>query len=111
MERLILLLAVLWVGPAFAAPPTCMGLTATLWGGPGDNILIGGAGKDVIAGLGGNDEIRGRDANDTMCGGYGNDYINGGPGAGDRGRGGPGYDTCVDIDQGTVAYDCEKEPS
>lgn len=59
---------------------TCGGLTATIVGTPGNDILPGTSGPDVIHGLGGNDTINGLGGNDITCGGDGSDTINGGRG-------------------------------
>lgn len=89
----------------------CAGLTATIVGTQGDDVIDGTAGPDIINGLGGNDTIRGLLGNDIICGGKGNDIINGGKGKdtinGDNGRdilkgdndadklnGGGGTDSC-----------------
>jgi hypothetical protein len=73
--------------PASAAPPTCFGKTATIWG---DGYLTGTEGKDVIVGgptidnidaLGGNDLICAAGGDDRVIGGLGNDKIKGGGGA------------------------------
>ena len=53
--------------------PTCGGLTPTVTGTPGDDVLNGTPGNDVIDGLGGNDTIRGQGGNDVICGGAGSD--------------------------------------
>ena len=44
---------------AYAGPPTCLGVVATMSGTPGDDIILGSPGDDVIAGLGGTDQING----------------------------------------------------
>ena len=59
----------------------CRGLTPTIVGTPGPDILIGTSGDDVIVGLGGNDTIFGRGGNDTICGNQGDDVLIGGDGA------------------------------
>jgi uncharacterized repeat protein (TIGR01451 family) len=79
--------------------PTCRGVTATVVGTAGNDVLLGTTGPDVIVGLGGNDRIVSRAGRDLICAGSGNDYIGAGSaadrvfaGAGsDRllGRGGP----------------------
>jgi len=58
----------------------CDGLTATIVGTDGDDVLEGTAGDDVIHGLGGNDTIRGLGGNDRICGGEGSDLLFGGAG-------------------------------
>lgn len=74
------------------AVPTCLGLPATIVGGPGNDVLTGGAGPDVIVGLGGADEIFGGGGADVICGGSENDVLHG-EGGDDRIQGGPGDDT------------------
>jgi uncharacterized repeat protein (TIGR01451 family) len=79
--------------------PTCRGVTATVIGTAGNDVLVGTPGPDVIVGLGGNDRIVSRAGRDLICAGSGSDYIGAGSaadrvfaGAGsDRllGRGGP----------------------
>jgi hypothetical protein len=58
-------------------PLTCGGLTPTIVGTPGNDVLLGTGAADVIAGLGGNDTISGRGGNDVICGGEGNDTLEG----------------------------------
>ena len=43
-----------------SVPTTCQGLTPTIVGTPGDDVLRGGNGRDVIVGLGGDDVIHRR---------------------------------------------------
>jgi uncharacterized repeat protein (TIGR01451 family) len=79
--------------------PTCRGLTATISGTAGDDILLGTPGPDVIAALGGNDRVVARSGRDLICAGAGRDYVDAGTaadrvfaaGGRDRllGRGGP----------------------
>ena len=61
----------------YAAPPTCKGQEATVYGDGDPNELEGTGGADVIAGLGGNDTIHGRGGNDVICGGDGADRMYG----------------------------------
>lgn len=61
-------------------PQTCKGLTATLIGTDGNDVLIGTAGNDVIKGNAGDDIIRGLGGNDTLCGDAGRDKLKGGAG-------------------------------
>jgi predicted extracellular nuclease len=92
----------------------CQGLTPTIRGTAGDDVLTGTNGRDVIMGLGGNDTISGANGEDVLCGGAGNDVLSGGNGddvllggfdtdrlSGDNGAdvliGGPGSDV---LDQG-----------
>ncbi|GAA0296770.1 ExeM/NucH family extracellular endonuclease [Kineococcus aurantiacus] len=62
------------------APPTCQGLTPTLVGTPGDDVLRGTSGRDVVVGLGGDDVITGGNGDDVLCGGDGDDRVSGGSG-------------------------------
>lgn len=80
--------------------PVCGGLSATVTGTDGPDLLRGTDGRDVIAGLGGRDLIRSLDGDDVVCGGdgddlmlggLGNDILYGGAGA-DLLNGGPGDD-------------------
>jgi len=65
------------VDPPPAEPFSCNGLTATIVGTSGDDILQGTWQDDVIVGLGGDDTIFGQAGADTICGGDGDDIING----------------------------------
>ena len=76
------------VGQAAAA---CNGLTATITGTSGNDVIYGTSGADVIEALAGNDTIYASGANDTICAGdgyddvspgAGNDWIDGGVGGG-----------------------------
>jgi Ca2+-binding RTX toxin-like protein len=58
-----------------AHAPTCNGLTATIVGTSGDDVITGTPGNDVIAGLDGNDVVRGGLGNDVICGGAGEDTL------------------------------------
>ena len=86
------------------------GSACTIFGTPGNDVLVGTARNDVICGFGGADVIRGGRGDDILRGGNGKDRIIGGPGddvlkggggrdrlAGGRGddiiRGGAGNDT------------------
>jgi uncharacterized repeat protein (TIGR01451 family) len=79
--------------------PTCRGVTATVTGTSGNDVLVGTGGPDVIVALGGNDRIVAEAGRDLICANGGGDYIGAGSaadrvfaGAGpDRllGRGGP----------------------
>ena len=81
--------------------PTCQGLTPTILGTGGNDVIRGTAGVDVIHALGGADRVDGLGAGDKLCGGDGPDVINGGDGAdtvdggagNDDIRGGPAADT------------------
>jgi uncharacterized repeat protein (TIGR01451 family) len=79
--------------------PTCRGLTATVSGSSGDDVLFGTPGPDVIVALSGNDRIASRAGRDLICAGSGHDRVDAGTAA-DRvfaaagrdrllGRGGP----------------------
>jgi hypothetical protein len=92
--------------------PTCAGRTATIWGTPGDDLLVGTDGPDVFVGRGGDDIIRAGGGDDVVCagggaddveggggddlmiGGSGVDRLVGGPGR-DRAEGGTGIDDCL----------------
>lgn len=67
-------------GAASHAAPTCLGLTATISGGDGSDVLVGTAGDDVVAGGNGDDVLRGGGGNDVLCGGRGIDTLAGGAG-------------------------------
>ena len=78
----------------------CFGLTETIVGTPGNDVLAGtpeadvikaGAGDDTIDGAGGDDIICGDDGNDTITGGTGDDAISGDAGD-DHVDGGQGFD-------------------
>ena len=75
-----------WHGPALddvrvtAVLPSCAGVTATIVGTDGPDILRGTAGNDVIQALGGNDVVHGFGGNDRICGGVGDDVLIGGEG-------------------------------
>jgi predicted extracellular nuclease len=55
----------------------CAGLTPTIRGTNGPNVLNGTNKSDVIMGLGGDDVIRGGNAEDVICGGAGDDILHG----------------------------------
>lgn len=65
---------------SFGQVPTCNGLTATIIGTDGADLLRGTAGDDVIDAGAGNDTVQGRGGNDTICGGPGDDLLIGGRG-------------------------------
>jgi len=71
--------------------PSCRGVTATISGTPGDDLLVGTSGPDVIAALGGNDRIVSRAGRDLVCAGSGGDFVSAGTAA-DRSFGGAGPD-------------------
>jgi hypothetical protein len=70
---------------------TCNGLSATIVGDDGDNVIDGTSGDDVIWAGAGDDIVRGRGGNDTICLGDGNDTGYGGAGR-DTILGGKGAD-------------------
>jgi uncharacterized repeat protein (TIGR01451 family) len=79
--------------------PSCRGITATIVGTGGNDVLPGTSGPDVIVALGGSDRIASKAGRDLICAGGGRDFVGTGSaadrvfaGAGaDRllGRGGP----------------------
>lgn len=71
--------------------PTCRGVTATVTGTPGNDVLLGTPGPDVIVALGGADRIYSRAGRDLICAGGGADVVGGGTAA-DRVFAGPGPD-------------------
>ncbi|MDA0283806.1 MAG: hypothetical protein O3B86_10670 [Planctomycetota bacterium] len=80
---------------------SAIGLTTSLSGDGGDDILNGGSGQDFLNGGSGDDTITGSDNNDTLNGGSGRDLLDGGNGddrisgqgsSGDILIGGPGND-------------------
>jgi Ca2+-binding RTX toxin-like protein len=70
---------------------TSVEVPATLWGGPGGDVLRGGSAADKLIGGPGKDVLSGRAGNDAIFGGPGRDFLNGGPGD-DMLWGGPGRD-------------------
>src|SRR5262249_42733106 len=68
--------------PTGSIPPdlTCHGLTPTIVGTEGDDVIEGTKGDDVIVALGGDDFVRGSYGRDTICGGDGNDSLFGSQG-------------------------------
>jgi hypothetical protein len=83
--------------------PTCRGLSPTIVGTVGNDIIEGTGRRDVIVSLGGADTVNGRGGNDVICGGGGSDSLTGGGGddfldggdGSDSLRGGNGMDTCT----------------
>ena len=75
-------------------PPvaTCFGLTPTIVGEDGGDVIRGTARRDVILGGDGADVIDGRGGDDVICGGDGADILRGGAGT-DRISGGEGADS------------------
>jgi uncharacterized delta-60 repeat protein len=55
-------------------------LSAWLYGGDGNDILMGGSGNDVLIGGAGDDILIGHGGRDLLIGGTGNDLLVGGPG-------------------------------
>lgn len=84
-------------------------MRCTLWGTPGDDVLVGTGRDEVICGRGGDDQIRGGGGRDVLRGGRGDDVLRraevlyGGRGADDLYLGvmfgGPGADFCVGDDR------------
>jgi len=68
------------LGVTQAVEETCMGLTPTMTGTSGNDVLIGTDGDDVIVGGPGVDRIEGLGGNDVICGGLQIDRLQGGPG-------------------------------
>ncbi len=58
------------------SPVRCQGLTPTITGTFGPDIINGTAGPDVIVALSGNDTVNTGGGNDTVCAGDGNDIVN-----------------------------------
>ncbi|MGI9622321.1 MAG: DUF1501 domain-containing protein [Acidimicrobiales bacterium] len=83
--------------------PRCEGLSPTIVGTAGDDVLVGTPGRDVILAKGGNDVVRGLGGNDVVCAGPGQDKVYGGKGhdtiygqgGNDILNGGPGNDKAV----------------
>jgi subtilisin family serine protease len=89
-------------------PVMCQGLTATIVGTPGNDIIQGTPGRDIIQGRGGDDIIRGLGGGDVLCGGPGTDVLYGGAGH-DQLDGGAQTDFCDggNPDDSDTAVDCE----
>lgn len=89
----------------------CLGVVATLSGGPGADALNGTRGRDVIQARGGEDAVNGRGGNDLICGGAGDDALRGNAGAdvlvggsdSDLLRGGKGLDELIGGTPGAAA--------
>jgi Ca2+-binding RTX toxin-like protein len=81
----------------------CAGVTPTIVGTNGDDVISGTSGNDVIAALGGEDIVQADAGNDIVCGGGSDDVLKGNTGRdtlfGDTGgdvlKGGKGRDTCI----------------
>ena len=58
-------------------------LSATVFGGTGDDRLTGSAAADALHGQDGNDTLTGARGDDDLLGGIGNDFLDGGQGADD----------------------------
>jgi len=91
---------------------TCRGVTATVSGTPGDDLLTGTPGPDVIAALGGDDRIVSRAGRDLVCAGSGSDFVGAGTAA-DRVFGGSGRDRLLgrggpDLLKGSAGNDVVK---
>jgi len=80
----------LQTGPVVTA--TCRGMSVSVAGTSGDDVLRGTEGRDVIAGLAGDDVIDGLGGDDVVCAGEGHDRVMSDDGN-DRIFGGPGNDT------------------
>lgn len=83
----------------------CDGLTPTMTGTGGndvlqgteaDDVILGFAGNDTLIGGGGNDVLCGNEGDDELQGGDGNDVLDGGP-DNDLMVGGPGDDVIVEV--------------
>lgn len=73
---LINLAASLYGGPGNDVLQAANGI-GVLVGGDGNDILGGGADSDSLYGQGGDDEIYGENQDDYLCGGAGNDFLQG----------------------------------
>lgn len=85
----------------------CVGMKATMRGGPGDDNIQGWQGRNRLVGNAGNDELQGRSRSDVLLGGSGRDDLRGGEGS-DVLRGGRGRDT-ADGQYGRDRCDAERE--
>lgn len=65
--------------------------SATMWGGPGADLLRGGHGPDLLDGGSHRDRVQGRGGDDVVRGGKGHDVVYGGKNK-DRVKGGRGSD-------------------
>lgn len=68
--------------------------SATMWGGPGADLLRGGHGPDLLEGEGHRDRVQGLGGDDVVRGGQGHDVLIGGAGF-DRVDGSRGRDRCT----------------
>lgn len=89
--------------------PTCAGLTATIVGTAGPDVIDGTTGADVIAGLGGDDKVFGLGGDDVICGGAGDDRIDAGPGR-DQLDGQAGSDLLNGSDDADTLHDTSTDP-
>lgn len=122
------------MAPAAQAAPECFGKKATIEGTNGNDNLEGTDGDDVIVGKDGNDEIVGNGGDDRICGNGGDDTLDyeisdrvagndkldggngvdalyGGPFSGEHNilLGGPGNDTCCDLNAGLYSGEGDDE--
>jgi len=58
----------------------CVGMKATMRGGPGDDNVQGWLGRNRLVGNAGDDELQGRSRSDVLLGGSGRDDLEGGEG-------------------------------
>lgn len=89
-----------------AAPPTgelCNGLTPTIVGTDGPDVIHGTSGPDVILAKGGDDKVYSHDGDDVICLGDGDDYVASAWGA-DWIDGGAGDDEIYSGGHGDTVY-------
>ena len=91
---------------------TCRGVSATITGTPGNDVLTGTGGRDVIVAKGGADRVNSGAGRDLICAGAGMDFVSSGSAA-DRVFGGPGGDRLLgrggpDVLKGQVGNDVIK---
>jgi len=84
----------------------CDGLSVTILGTMGNDVMVGTIGNDVILALDGDDTVDGRDGDDVICGGNGDDTLSGKNGM-DTLDGGAGNDTCMGGPGLDTAMNCE----
>ena len=94
------------------AAPLCRGVTATVSGTGGNDVLVGTPGPDVIAAFGGSDRIVSSSGRDLVCAGGGADFVGAGSAA-DRVFGGAGPDRLLgrggpDLLEGSAGNDVLK---
>jgi Ca2+-binding RTX toxin-like protein len=68
------------VGVAELPGGSCRGMSATVVGTSGSDVLVGTRHRDIIRARAGNDRVLGMAGNDVICGGGGLDTLAGGPG-------------------------------